>query len=109
MAKAEAAAAKAGVKVGAAVSSSPDGDKSTDPNQKAAAAGPPSSIIDVTWVKETLAEIRWSQTTFLSWLASQFKILDTKGKLEEVLPRLDVKQAEIVANELNKRQNEKLF
>jgi len=58
--------------------------------------------VDLSWLKETLKEIRWSDDTAITWLASSFKV-DSRGKLTEVLDRLTREQSEQFVHELQER------
>ena len=58
--------------------------------------------IDLTWLKETLEIIKWSEDTAKSWIASNLKV-DSSGKLTEVLTRLTREQAERFTHELQER------
>ncbi len=50
--------------------------------------------IEIAWLDRTLKEIKWSHETAKSWIASNFKDVDTQGELSEVLSRLTREQAE---------------
>lgn len=58
--------------------------------------------IRLSWLTEALKEIKWSENTAKSWIASNFKV-GTHGKLTEVLARLTREQAERFVNELQER------
>ena len=58
--------------------------------------------IDLTWLKETLKALKWSDETTRSFLANKFHI-DTKGTVAEVLARLTREQAEEFTKELQRR------
>jgi hypothetical protein len=76
--------------------------------QKIAGAPTPprAGFIDLTWLKEALNEIKWSDDTAKSWLATNFKV-DTKGSLSEVLSRLTREQAQEFVKEVQKRAAQK--
>jgi len=58
--------------------------------------------IDPTWLEETLKEIKWSEDTASTWVASQFGVA-AEGKLTEVLSRLTREQAEKFVKELQEK------
>lgn len=58
--------------------------------------------IDMDWLRETLAQIKWTDETTKSWLQSQFDI-DVSGRLEDVIDRLTSEQAHTFSEELEKR------
>ena len=62
--------------------------------------------IDLTWLKETLKALKWSDETTRSFLANKFHI-DTKGTVAEVLARLNRDQAEEFVKEIENRVTQK--
>lgn len=62
--------------------------------------------IDLTWLKEALSEIKWSDDTAKTFLASQYKVSPT-GTLEDVIKRLTREQAEEFIKEIQERADKK--
>lgn len=58
--------------------------------------------IDLTWLNETLEQIRWSEDTAKTWLANILSV-DAQGKLPDVLARLTRDQVEKFVHELQER------
>lgn len=58
--------------------------------------------IDRTWLKESLNEIKWSDDTAKTFLASQYKV-SPQGTLEDVIKRLTREQAEEFVKEIQDR------
>ena len=58
--------------------------------------------IDLTWLSESLKEIKWTEDTCKTFLIGKYKI-DGTGTLTEVLQRLTRKQAEEFTRELTER------
>ncbi len=58
--------------------------------------------VDLSWLNETLKEIKWSEDTAKTWLMGRFKV-DSRGKLTEVLARLTREQSEQFVHELQER------
>lgn len=54
------------------------------PQPKSTAVATPEGQIDMEWVKETQAAIRWTDKTARTWMASNFKMKDT-GDLQEMI------------------------
>ncbi len=50
--------------------------------------------IDMTWLRSSMGKIKWSETTATSFIKSkpEFKGIDTKGSLEQVLSRMNKEQ-----------------
>jgi len=62
--------------------------------------------IDLTWLSETLKDLKWTEDTAKSWLATNFKV-DTKGSLSDVLSRLTREQAEKFVKEIQNKVAQK--
>ena len=62
--------------------------------------------IDPTWLNETLKEIKWTEDTAKTFLASEYKVSPT-GTLEDVIKRLTREQAEEFVNEIQDRVAQK--
>ncbi|GAJ03149.1 unnamed protein product, partial [marine sediment metagenome] len=58
--------------------------------------------IDMDWLKEALAKIKWNEATAWSFVTSQYKV-DGSGTFPQTLNRLTREQAEEFVNEINKR------
>ncbi|GAI61882.1 unnamed protein product, partial [marine sediment metagenome] len=58
--------------------------------------------IDRTWLKESLNEIKWSDDTAKTFLASQYKV-SPQGTLEDVIKRLTKEQAGEFVEEIQDR------
>lgn len=61
--------------------------------------------IDLTWLKESLNEIKWTEDTAKSWL-TKYNVSPT-GTLEEVIKRLTQEQAEEFVHEIQDRTAKK--
>lgn len=64
--------------------------------------------IDMDWLKESLAKIKWNEATAWSFVISQYKV-DGSGTFIQTLKRLTREQAEEFVKELNKRLEKQLF
>ena len=62
--------------------------------------------IDLTWLKESLNELKWTEETGKTFLVSQYKV-SPQGSLEEVIKRLTREQAEEFVKEIQKRVTDK--
>ena len=58
--------------------------------------------IDMTWLKESLNELKWSDDTAKTFLVSQYKV-SPQGTLEDVIKRLTREQAEEFVKEIQDR------
>ena len=58
--------------------------------------------IDMTWLKESLKTLKWTDDTCKTFLVSQYKV-SPQGSLEDVLKRLTHEQAEDFVKEINSR------
>lgn len=65
--------------------------------------------IDLTFLKESLKALNWSEETAKSWLVSRFKLKESmvRGTLVEVLSRLSCEQAEAFVKEISERLAQK--
>jgi len=63
--------------------------------------------IDLTWLSESLKEIKWTEDTCKTFLIGKYKI-DGTGTLTEVLQRLTRKQAEEFTKELAEKVTQKV-
>ncbi len=65
----------------------------------------PEENINLDWLKESLATLNWQTSAFVAWLASrqEFKGLDLKGKVSEVVGRMSAQQAEFLTKEIETR------
>jgi len=62
--------------------------------------------IDLTWLNERLAEIKWDDETAKTWLVSQYKV-SPQGTLADVIKRLTREQAEEFIKEIQTKVSEK--
>ena len=62
--------------------------------------------INLTWLNESLKEIKWSDDTCKTFLVSQYKV-SPQGSLEDVIKRLTREQAEEFVKELQTRAAQK--
>jgi len=58
--------------------------------------------IDLTWLNESLNEIKWTEDTAKTWLVSKYKV-SPAGTLGEVIKRLTREQAEQFVHEMQER------
>jgi hypothetical protein len=65
--------------------------------------GPP---IDLVWLKESLAQIKWTETTAKTWLSSHYGVA-MDGNLEKALSELTREQAEEFTREINERVSQR--
>ena len=62
--------------------------------------------VDMTWLNESLKELKWTGDTAKTFLVSQYKV-DPQGSLEDVIGRLNREQAEEFVKEIQKRITDK--
>jgi len=62
--------------------------------------------IDMTWLNESLKELKWTGDTAKTFLVSQYKV-DPEGSLEDVISRLTREQAEEFVKEIQRRITDK--
>lgn len=62
--------------------------------------------IPLTWLKESLKELKWTDDTCKTFLVGQYKV-SPQGTLEEVIKRLTRDQAEEFVEEIQRRVSEK--
>jgi len=58
--------------------------------------------IDLTWLNQSLKDIKWSEVATKTFLVSRYKV-DGKGTIPDILRRLTRAQAENFTNEINSR------
>lgn len=63
--------------------------------------------IDMTWLKESLETLKWTEGTTETFLVSKYKV-DPRGTLEDILKRLTRKQAEEFVNEILSRTQKQM-
>ena len=85
---------------------SPQEGKETKPTEPSAAAEGEGFHIDLTWLNETLKEIKWTSDTAKTWLVSEYKV-SPEGTLEDVIKRLTRDQAEEFTREIQDRADKK--
>lgn len=61
------------------------------------------STIDLAWLRESIAEIHWSEETARSWVIGHFKLKEAKGTLWDILPTLTREQAQEFVQEIQSR------
>ena len=59
-------------------------------------------VIDPTWLKESLNQLKWTDDTYKTFLVSQYKV-SPQGTLEDVISRLTRDQAKEFVKEINSR------
>jgi len=91
---------------GTTILSPPKDDKSKKIGASPTEPEPEGFSIDLIWLKETLKEIKWSEDTAKTWLASEFKV-SMAGTLEEVINRLTKDQAEEFVKAIQQKLEQK--
>ncbi|GAH69022.1 unnamed protein product, partial [marine sediment metagenome] len=61
---------------------------------------------DMTWLNESLKELKWTEDTAKTFLASEYKV-DPRDSLEDVISRLTREQAEEFVKEIQRRITDK--
>ena len=61
--------------------------------------------IDMDWLKGSIKDLHWSETTFKTWLVSMARkhtwgAIDIKGSLTEVIGKLNTQQRELIVKEI---------
>jgi len=74
----------------------------TEPKLQDDVAEGESYHIDLQWLKESLKEIKWTDETCKTFLASQYKV-SPQGSLEDVIKQLTRAQAEEFIEEIRNR------